>query len=164
MKYSEAQMRRINLLTEKGNGILGPDALVEDATPNDSPWHDQFEWNNAEAGHQYRVGQARVIIASIRIEREVAPERPAVSDIMYVRDPVLRGDSGYRRTDSQPAQEHSQQICAYYLRRALAALAGAQTRADALGCPWPITGAVEQIAAYLRELEGGSPEEDDAAA
>lgn len=150
---SAEQLARIALLDSQGQGVLSPEAVVEDATPRGAVLHGLFEWDDRKASHQYRIGQARTIIASVRIER-VVTEVEAPREIMYVRDPGLRGQPGYRRSDSAPAQENSSLICAYYLKRALASLAGAKVRTDAMGCDWPIAEAVEQIAAFLRTLEG----------
>lgn len=46
---------------ELGREVL-PEELVEIAKPSDHPLHDSFDWNNASAGHKYRVHQARQIL------------------------------------------------------------------------------------------------------
>lgn len=52
--------------TDNG-GELTPDAVVETATPERSPLHTYFEWNNGVAGHKYRLLQAQELIRSVRI-------------------------------------------------------------------------------------------------
>jgi hypothetical protein len=48
-------------------GRLTAAVVVEEAAPADSPLHDEFTWDDAEAGHQYRLVQARALIRSVRI-------------------------------------------------------------------------------------------------
>ncbi len=47
-------------------GDLTAERVVEDARDPSSPTHPYFEWDDAKAAHQYRLGQARTYIASIR--------------------------------------------------------------------------------------------------
>jgi hypothetical protein len=49
------------------NGPVTPHAVVEDATPEDSPLHPLFEWDNEEAANNYRVIQARQVIRSVAV-------------------------------------------------------------------------------------------------
>lgn len=44
------------------------DALLKEAASTKCPLHSIFEWDNSEAGRQYRLVQARVMIASLRVE------------------------------------------------------------------------------------------------
>ena len=47
--------------------------VVQEAKPKSSPIHDEFTWSDKEAGHQYRLGQARqmIRITPIRMETGV---------------------------------------------------------------------------------------------
>lgn len=49
------------------HGRLSPELTVAAATPKDHPLHDRFEWNNREAGHQYRLIQAAELIRSVKV-------------------------------------------------------------------------------------------------
>lgn len=49
------------------HGALTPQAVVNDARPDDAPLHDRFEWDDRVAGERYRVEQARELIRSVRI-------------------------------------------------------------------------------------------------
>jgi hypothetical protein len=49
------------------DGIIQPAAVVEAAKDPESPLHDKFEWDDAEAGHQYRLEQARQLIVKTKI-------------------------------------------------------------------------------------------------
>lgn len=48
-------------------GHLTADDVVSEAAPPESPLHSHFEWNDAVAGHQYRLEQARHLIRSVQI-------------------------------------------------------------------------------------------------
>jgi hypothetical protein len=49
------------------SGELTPDAVVEEATPEESPLHPAFEWDNEKAGHEHRKHQARNLIRKVEI-------------------------------------------------------------------------------------------------
>ncbi len=59
------------------HGKCTPSALVQAAKPKDSPAHAGFEWNDKQAGHEYRLWQARGWFKRIQIRREpdAEPER-----------------------------------------------------------------------------------------
>ena len=97
----EAKKQRIHDRLHKlaTNGLLTPDQVVRDAAKKTSPLHGEFEWDDAVAGHKYRIEQARTLIAGhkVFIERHsFTIEAPA-----YVRDPSApSGTQGYRSTAS----------------------------------------------------------------
>lgn len=49
------------------NRYLSDELVVETATDEAHPLHDRFEWDDAVAGHEYRLSQARVMIRSVKI-------------------------------------------------------------------------------------------------
>jgi len=49
------------------NGQLTAPLVVESATPEDSPLHAHFNWDDAEAAHQHRLSQARQMIRSEKL-------------------------------------------------------------------------------------------------
>lgn len=55
------------LLKIAKNGKLRPVDVVTASKPVAAPLHDKFEWNNAKAGHEYRLWQARQLI-TVNIE------------------------------------------------------------------------------------------------
>ena len=59
---------RINeiLRVEQQKGLTA-EALLEEASKKSSPLHDLFEWDNSEAGHLYRLQQARVVINEVKV-------------------------------------------------------------------------------------------------
>lgn len=50
------------------HGSLTPAVVVEEATPEDAPLHNRFEWDDAVAGHKHRLDQARRLIRAVQIE------------------------------------------------------------------------------------------------
>jgi hypothetical protein len=64
------------------NGELTADLVVKEAEESSHPLHDRFEWDDADAGHQYRLWQARVLIQKVKITVEVMPEtRVSVTEV-----------------------------------------------------------------------------------
>lgn len=58
-------------------GQLTPAAVVEAATPEDHPLHHRFEWDDAVAGHKYRLTQAKQLIRVVKetyVDRSGSPE------------------------------------------------------------------------------------------
>ena len=55
---------------ENRDGIITPQALVEEARPISSPIHNQFNWDDEEAAEQYRLWQARELIKKVTITFE----------------------------------------------------------------------------------------------
>lgn len=49
------------------DGQVSASVLVEEAKPVESPVHDAFEWNDAKAGQEYRLFQARQWIRKVEI-------------------------------------------------------------------------------------------------
>jgi hypothetical protein len=81
--------------------------LLEEATPETSPFHGYFEWNDRKAAHQYRLGQSSQLLCSLHVEvitpvgqfitmRAFAPVAPPGRDTGFLAidrimsDPVLR--------------------------------------------------------------------------
>jgi len=58
-KGAYAELERIR---QERSGILKPDHVVAEATDPGNPLHDKFEWDDAVAGHKYRLDQARKLI------------------------------------------------------------------------------------------------------
>lgn len=47
------------------SGDLAPEAVVIAAKDDKSPLHSVFEWDDAKAGHEFRLGQANTLIRAI---------------------------------------------------------------------------------------------------
>lgn len=62
---AQAFGERIEYLMERNNGRIQPIDVVEDSKKKTSPFRTQINWNDNEASHEWRLQQARVIIADI---------------------------------------------------------------------------------------------------
>lgn len=68
-----------------GHGQLVPEAVVERARPADNPLHEHFEWDDAEAAHQFRLQQAgHLIRAVVVLDSEEGPSKPPVRAFVNV--------------------------------------------------------------------------------
>ena len=86
--------------------VLTPEQVVEAARDPASPLHEEFEWDDTEAGHKWRLNQARTLIRSVRVTIQV--QNVPVPTIAYIHDPEADGQ-GYRhvsqvRNDAEVAQ------------------------------------------------------------
>lgn len=76
------------------NGRLTPRDVIDYARPDDSPLHEYFEWDDSIAADQYRLYQARKLIA--RVEVNYTTENIKFSVPGFVRDPDCAHDEqGY---------------------------------------------------------------------
>ncbi len=64
----------------KNGGSLTASALLDGAKSNRNVLHKAFEWDDAVAGHEYRLTQARTMIRSIKV---VYAEKPNSSIRVY---------------------------------------------------------------------------------
>ena len=55
---------------ENRDGSITPQAVVEDARPEDSVLHNAFEWDNEKAAEAYRIHQAGQLIRCITVISE----------------------------------------------------------------------------------------------
>lgn len=134
-------------------GRLTPDVVVREARNPKSDLHDQFEWNDKKAGHQWRLEQARRLIVSICYVESETAESQAVP--CYVRDPNLpSNEQGYRsiatfRDDKQDALR----LMSVELQRIEALLARLEGIAQVLGEQKRFVSVTREVAA-LRKTFG----------
>ena len=88
-------------LAKKGRGVLCPEAVLEFAKNEDTALHAMFEWNDAKAAHEHRMGQARAMIANVTVVRET-PDGHSFAVRAYVSLPSDRRDNPgtYRGIDN----------------------------------------------------------------
>lgn len=87
------------------DGRLTPERIVDAARDPDSYGHGLFEWDDAKAGHLFRIGQARALLAT-RITVTVSEVDSTVP--LYARDPdAPSGVQSYVRvvSDHRPAPD-----------------------------------------------------------
>lgn len=68
---------------------ITPDDVITAGRPVDSPLHDQFQWDDKLAGHQYRLWQARHILGRLTfrlVEPTPTPEMPAYHSLQVAPD------------------------------------------------------------------------------
>ena len=56
---------------ERHGGVYRPTRFVEEASAKSHPAHRWFEWDDAKAGHAWRVQRARQFVSGIRIVSEI---------------------------------------------------------------------------------------------
>jgi hypothetical protein len=66
VEYEKALER----IADRHGGELEPIHVIREAKKPDSVLHDWFEWDDTKAAHEYRIDQARKLIASVRITVE----------------------------------------------------------------------------------------------
>lgn len=95
-KHADPQAvgERLQHLEQRHNSRLTPAVVINDARSPSSILHECFEWDDARAGEQYRLAQARALIHSIRVVT-IGPEGDTRSARVYVNllDPTGGGQS-----------------------------------------------------------------------
>lgn len=61
----------------KHNGRLTPNDVLEEAKARSSPLHKAFVWDDTEAAHKFRLGQASYLIRSIEVVVSASKSKPA---------------------------------------------------------------------------------------
>lgn len=84
-KFAEGSVHHVSaqvagpILNRMGEeGRLTPKNVVDEARPEDSPLHPEFEWNDAIAAEKWREKQAQLLIAHTIIVNEEAEEKKPV--------------------------------------------------------------------------------------
>lgn len=72
---------------EREKRVLRPDYVLEAAREPTNPLHRYFEWDDTAAAAQWRLRQARELIASVRVKITAAPERPPFRAFLHVAAP-----------------------------------------------------------------------------
>ena len=72
----EVAFAELEKIKQKGGGDLTADAVVRAAKSKRNPLHDEFEWDDAVAGHKFRCIRARTMIASVQVRYSEAPDVP----------------------------------------------------------------------------------------
>lgn len=76
---------------EQQYGKITSDYVLQDATPEASPLHELFEWDDAVAGHKYRLSQATNIIINLAYEPEKNPKPKPVRAFYNVATDEKKG-------------------------------------------------------------------------
>jgi hypothetical protein len=137
---------------EDGTGRLTPDAVVAAARPEDHPLHEHFEWNDSEAGKRYRIEQARQLIRSVTVEFTI--DEKEATTVMYVRDPSVGGEQGYRSvTTLAKDKDDTKAAIAHEFGQAAAHLKRARDIATALGHAEAVGALITRVLDLSRRIE-----------
>lgn len=75
------------------DSVLKPSSVLKMAMKKSSPLHDRFEWDDAKAGHEHRLDQARRLIRVTPIIYEGEPDR-----MIHVRAKITPSEGEYLPT------------------------------------------------------------------
>jgi hypothetical protein len=98
MKQFEAIEQELQMIEKDNGGLLRPADVVSFAQDDTTALHGQFTWDDEEAGHQFRLVQARGII---RARPTILPqaEKKTRAYVSLVPDRKKPG-GGYRQIES----------------------------------------------------------------
>lgn len=100
-------------------GELTAEAVLEEAKPKAHPLHSRFCWDNAEAGHKYRLIQAEELIRSVKVTH--AAEDP--SDDTAVRQwHAVRRDKTYEPIEKLMGDDIARELLLRHAEREWRAL------------------------------------------
>ena len=98
-------------------GRLTPRELLNEATPYDSPLHNEFEWDNDKAATEYRIYQARNIINSLTVTISTEQKEPVraffnitQANASYTSTKVIMQDKGSREILLKQAYSEMQEF------------------------------------------------------
>lgn len=89
-----AVVAELKTLTEKNQGLLMPEEVVQAARNESSPLHSQFEWDDGEAAERYRIWQARQLI-NVSVEY-ISNGTKQIQTKVFVSLSTDRRTGGYR--------------------------------------------------------------------
>jgi len=89
-------LAQLESIAKSNGGILRPSDVIREARPVDHPLHNRFEWDNSKAASEYRLWQARELIASVHVTIEPGEGARSVSIRAFVSLKPDREQGGYR--------------------------------------------------------------------
>jgi hypothetical protein len=146
---------------ENEHGRVTAEALVQAASNPRHPLHHEFLWDDSKAAHKYRLEQARVIIASVRIV--ITHHHQRTSAVGYVRDPeAMPRQQGYVSIKRlQNEEENAMDALDYEIRRLQAILERCREIAEALKLIPEYDDAVASVLRLSSRLRRGRPPRTD---
>lgn len=78
-------------MIEQRDGVITPQAVVDDARPIGSVLHNLFEWNDAKAAEQYRLSQASTFIRCIVVKPDPDEKLKSPIRMFMNRNPINEG-------------------------------------------------------------------------
>jgi hypothetical protein len=142
LKIREQILRQL----EKENGHIDPADVVAAARDPHHPLHDDFNWVDKDAAHEYRLHQARLLIRSCRLNFTV-DEHP-IRVPAYVKDFRHDGTGGYAAImEVRKDEDVARATVVDAMQRVINAVRRAKTLALILG--------IEDELASIDKLAGG---------
>lgn len=80
------------------DGLLTAEQVVIAAQDSNNPLHSQFDWNDTEAGHKYRLWQARQLMVRYRVIYTGGKSISVPVRVSLLSDRIKEG-GGYRRIE-----------------------------------------------------------------
>jgi hypothetical protein len=80
-------------LAGEHGGVLQPSVVVESARDPQSPLHSNFEWDDTQAAHQWRLEQARNLIRVV-VRFEQVGDKAVPVRVFVSLSPDRKGDDG----------------------------------------------------------------------
>jgi len=149
---AEAIRAALAAIAEANDGYLNPSAVVEAAKNPESVLHSEFEWDDDEAAHAYRVAQAgalirRVKFTLVRIKAESKEVEMQTTRAYQSRPSARNVDQGYEPvTEIMKSPEKRDELIGQVLKE-LAAYRRRYADLVALSDVWnAIDAAVDEIA------------------
>lgn len=142
---AEAYAKELERLAALQDDIpLSPHEVVEAAKDHASPLHDAFQWDDAMAAYQWRVEQARSLIASLYVTIERDHEERDVRAFFNVIDE--EGEQGYVAYETAQKSEIYRQ---YILKQALMQLVIWRSKYADYKELLPVYAAIDQVAVMM---------------
>lgn len=148
-------IRAVLEMLEDDDGCITPDIVLDAAKDPGSPLHDHFEWDDAKAGHSWRLEQARQLIRAVRVEIvNEAIEIPVVT-YGYVRNPEMpHREQGYISTVRVRSKEEiAREVVKQELARAVSAMRRCEEIADLLNLRPTVAKAVKSMKTHQARIE-----------
>jgi hypothetical protein len=74
---AEVAHKEVERIRKANGGDVDPEAIVQAAKAKRNPLHNEFEWDDKVAAHEYRLHRGRVLLSSIVVIRDdVVSDRP----------------------------------------------------------------------------------------
>lgn len=138
---TEAKMQELQFLQEKHGDLLKPEHVVEFASDERTALHSEFEWDDTEAAHQYRLEQARRVLRLKVIVDSPAGQQHVRMFVSLMSDRQKPG-GGYRPlVDVMTADDMRDEL----LRQALGELKTVRKKYQLLQELRPVFKAIERV-------------------
>jgi hypothetical protein len=85
------KQKTLSAIKDANGGQCTPERVVKEAADPNSPLHEDFEWDDTEAGRLYRLSQARALI--VRIGFYVEKVTRNLGTVTYTKEEAIKGET-----------------------------------------------------------------------